>query len=143
MDSIKEVLDESGIIYQNLNMAKQERKKEVILETYLINLSINNAIVSGGIVEGSRDNHVTILFYYSAKVIEEKYGVLKVFEIVNHFNQSCRYGNFVYEDGDITYSLAIPVIERKRISKAVFKYYFDRCLSTVKDAFEEIIINES
>ncbi len=138
MGSIKEVLDEAGIIYQSINLPKEERKNDVTLEAYLINLSINNMIVSGGIIEGNMDNHVTILFFDNIKSIEEKYGLLKVYEIINRFNQSCRYGNFVYDDGDITYSLAIPVIERKKISKTVFKYYFERCLSTVKDAFGEL-----
>lgn len=136
MDSIKEVLDEAGIIYQNIKLPRKE--SEIMSEAYLIKLSVNNMIVSGGIIEGNMENHVTILFYDNIKSIEEKYGREKVYEIINRFNQICRYGNFVYDDGDITYSLAIPIIDRKKISKSVFKFYFDRCLSTVKDAFGEL-----
>ena len=138
MDNIKEVLDEAGIIYQSLNLPKKDKSKEVKLEAYLINLSINNAIISGGIVNGKWDKPVMILFYYNIKYIEERDGLLKVYEIINRFNQSCRYGSFTYDDGDIMYSLTIPIIERERISKEVFKYYFDRCLAIVKESFEEL-----
>ena len=138
MDCIKEVLDEAGIIYQSINLSKEEKRRDASVDAYLINLSISTMIVTGGIIEGDMDNHVTILFFGDIRPFKEKYGILKTYEIINRFNQSCRYGNFVYDDGDITYSLSIPIIERKELSKSVFKYYFDRCLSTVKDAFGEL-----
>lgn len=136
-NNIEEVLDEAGIMYQTLNVKKEDDQNEDV-NTYFINLSINNELIYGGIVEGHADKHVTIIFFSSVIHLENKLGHLKILEIINNFNKACRYGNFVYDDGDITYSLSVPVISGEKISKSVFEYYFSRCLSTVKEAFGEL-----
>lgn len=134
--NIREVLNEAGILYQTSNMRKE--KPETDMDAYFINLSINNEIIHGGIVEDDADKHVTIIFFASARKVEKKTGYLKLLELINDLNKECRYGNFVYDDEEITYSLSIPVISSDKISKYEFKYYFDRCLSTVKEAFGDI-----
>lgn len=136
--SIREVLDEAGIIYRNLNLDKEEENEETEINTYLIKLLINNVMVSGGIAENNKNKMITILFFYNIAEYEEEVGELKILQIINELNQVCKFGNFTYESKDITFSFFLPIIGSEEISKSVFEYYFKNCLSVVKDAFEEI-----
>ena len=135
-NNISQVLDDTGIIYTTLNLEQEEKNEDRQINTYFIKLLIQNNVISGGIKED--DKMVTVLFFDNIAEYEEKIGCLQVLEIINELNQTCKFGNFTYEDKDITYSLFIPKVETNEISKAVFKYYFEYCLSTVKDSFEEV-----
>lgn len=136
---IKNVLDELGVIYR-LEINKMNH--DVTIDTYFINLIVDNNIINGGILDGGApdDKHISIMFYFANVTRNGEIEENEILKKVNELNQECKYGNFIFdEDGDIVYSLAVPAIETEQVDREVFKFYFDSVILIIKSVVKDIV----